>query len=771
MSRRSQRATEYVHCPFCGSKQSSRTIVQHTEVCMAQLEKLKESKRAKTELNKSRSTTSSSTSTLNAGAWSAFVPGPRSRSPYMEGRGRGNKRGFDSWTIDNEAEKESANVPPRLEKFCMTQDQKVSSLPDSELTKSYTGPQITVMLKEAQENAANQQRLDAASAIASTSASSNPKPPPKKPDEAKKKAKLDLRREYDQKNESAQSQMKLMAQLNQLQQQGINGMGAMDWAYQRQLELQQVQQSLMLNSGYFDQQQLMAQQMAQQMYGRQIVGMQAVMNPAVLAQQQQQLIQQQAAVARQQAVELAAQQQAAAQAAKTQQVLAAQQQVAAAKIADPNQQQQHQEAIVDGTNETDENSTDGAEEKQQEPPQKQTEVEQAVTSAQQENSEQEKPPASQEQQQEAAAPPSHNPDSTTTSEGSSPQPPAPAVAEKLPTKPSSTNQPLTQDEEAKRATASTKSKAACLIYVKEVQNHPTFKEYSEFAQILKDYKTNQTPSSEVARLVGELMKDFPDLQEGFKAFMPELGRNAVGQTVGEASGEPKKKDVGDSGNVDAEKKVEGGGVEKQPQQQRQILHQQLMQQQQQQQQMLQQQQVMQQQQFSMQPGYNHMIQQQMLQQQHAQQLLLQQQHQQQQQRTAQQQQILAAQQHQLQQQLQVLAVAAQVLQATQVQQPQQTKSPHTPIANPPPSAYQLQQPQTAQVLVKRTPEQKRSSAIDLLQSYKSRLSEEMFTSLLTVLHKASQSQEPEELMKKARELLGAEGGDFDKFLGGGLGEI
>ncbi|GMH67814.1 hypothetical protein TL16_g04776 [Triparma laevis f. inornata] len=720
MSRRSQRATEYVHCPFCGSKQSSRTIVQHTEVCMAQLEKLKESKRAKTELNKSRSTTSSSTSTLNAGAWSAFVPGPRSRSPYMEGRGRGNKRGFDSWTIDNEAEKESANVPPRLEKFCMTQDQKVSSLPDSELTKSYTGPQITVMLKEAQENAANQQRLDAASAIASTSASSNPKPPPKKPDEAKKKAKLDLRREYDQKNESAQSQMKLMAQLNQLQQQGINGMGAMDWAYQRQLELQQVQQSLMLNSGYFDQQQLMAQQMAQQMYGRQIVGMQAVMNPAVLAQQQQQLIQQQAAVARQQAVELAAQQQ---------------------------------------------------------PPQKQTEVEQAVTSAQQENSEQEKPPASQEQQQEAAAPPSHNPDSTTTSEGSSPQPPAPAVAEKLPTKPSSTNQPLTQDEEAKRATASTKSKAACLIYVKEVQNHPTFKEYSEFAQILKDYKTNQTPSSEVARLVGELMKDFPDLQEGFKAFMPELGRNAVGQTVGEASGEPKKKDVGDSGNVDAEKKVEGGGggeTAATEQQQRQILHQQLMQQQQQQQQMLQQQQVMQQQQFSMQPGYNHMIQQQMLQQQHAQQLLLQQQHQQQQQRTAQQQQILAAQQHQLQQQLQVLAVAAQVLQATQVQQPQQpqqTKSPHTPIANPPPSAYQLQQPQTAQVLVKRTPEQKRSSAIDLLQSYKSRLSEEMFTSLLTVLHKASQSQEPEELMKKARELLGAEGGDFDKFLGGGLGEI
>ena len=52
MSRRSQRASEYVHCPFCGRKQTSREIVAHTEECLAERQKVKETKKAKTEQTK-----------------------------------------------------------------------------------------------------------------------------------------------------------------------------------------------------------------------------------------------------------------------------------------------------------------------------------------------------------------------------------------------------------------------------------------------------------------------------------------------------------------------------------------------------------------------------------------------------------------------------------------------------------------------------------------------------------------------------------------------
>eukprot|EP00519_Triparma_laevis_P003516 CAMPEP_0182513900 /NCGR_PEP_ID=MMETSP1321-20130603/34781_1 /TAXON_ID=91990 /ORGANISM="Bolidomonas sp., Strain RCC1657" /LENGTH=336 /DNA_ID=CAMNT_0024720983 /DNA_START=152 /DNA_END=1159 /DNA_ORIENTATION=- len=316
MSRRSQRASEYVHCPFCGRKQTSRDIVAHTEECLAERQKVKETKKAKTEQTKERAVpidTHSST-------WDAFIPGTKTApsmfsSPAVSSAPKPNlKRSFDSWTADNHAvaesfplinEKtltlfESANVPSRLEKFCITQDAKIFSMQDEELTNSYTGPQITVMLKDAQAKAVSKRRKEAAAVAQS---------------QVGRATALELKRQKkvaEQKAAKLQPTAKaflppqMQVQMSQIQQQ--QSAATQGWhAQQMQLQQQQVQRSLMMSTGagYYDQQ-LMAQQLAQQMYSQQFVGMN--MNSAIM--QQQQMLQQQAQ-ARQAAASLAAQQQAA----------------------------------------------------------------------------------------------------------------------------------------------------------------------------------------------------------------------------------------------------------------------------------------------------------------------------------------------------------------------------------------------------------------------------------------------------------------------------
>ncbi|GMH91475.1 hypothetical protein TrVE_jg11547 [Triparma verrucosa] len=843
MSRRSQRASEYVHCPFCGRKQTSREIVAHTEECLAERQKVKETKKAKTEQTKERAVpidTHSST-------WDAFIPGTKTApsrfsSPAVSSAPKSNlKRSFDSWTADNHAVAESANVPSRLEKFCVTQDAKIFSLQDEELTNSYTGPQITVMLKDAQAKAVSKRRNEAAAVAQS---------------QVGRATALELKRQRkvaEQKAAKLQPTAKaflppqMQVQMSQIQQQ--QSAATQGWyAQQMQLQQQQVQRSLMIGTGagYYDQQ-FMAQQLAQQMYGQQFVGMNV--NSAIM--QQQQMLQQQAQ-ARQAAASLAAQQQAAELAEQMSQS------VEAPKVQAQAQVQQQQKAEGDGAGEGEGEGKNTEKKIEIDLQQGNDKPQQEQQSQQQDEPRQAQEEQGQEQGQEQEQEQREEKESEKKTETAKEIENEKEMVEGHNAAATAT---VIVHTVGKPATASLKSKAACLAYVQEVQSHPTFKKYTEFAQILKDHKNKQTEPSEVASRVGELMKDFPDLKEGFKAFVPELHRNmeAPGQTVGEASGEQNRKE----GEAESSTKVEKSEqvkelqlqqqIQKQvqdqqqaqllkqqqiavEQQRRQMQMQQLVQQQQQQQLMLQQQLYMQQQQLAMQPGYNHVIQQQLLQQQQAQSLQLQIQHQVQRQQ-AQQQQVLEQQQEypqlqapqqqmQLQMQAQMQAqVQAQVhashlqqrrrqqlleQQKQKQQQQQQQQQQHQLLLDQNPALKKIEaaknqakadvekSPEVAEVEimpevakeiakvdnppevaeVEKTPKvakvekklegkrDKRDSALDLLAGYKSRLPELKFNNLLSILHKASQAEEPGDLMERARGLLGNDKGDFDTFLSG-----